>query len=439
MSTKIKSLKLENFAKYANIDVNFDENLTYLVGANGSGKSTLGISAIWFMFQGIAEKSSGGNTPLIGERFRFIGNAAPTAKGEMVLYDESKGIEIKVKRTLSKSGSEVRFEAPEGVELNQQWLTELFNVFLISPKKFTELSGKQQAELLGIDTSKFDHEIKLLKDDFTFINREFRQFENIREIEKVERVNVNELILERNQIITFNIEQSTKSQAIEFEKQKKQSSESELVTIGKMILELQEKERLIAERINNSIKTIGLLPKPEVPKSTSEIDEKINQASSTNEKANQYDLYVNDLAKKEAKSKELIENKQKQTECENRRIEAIKAKKLPFSNLTIDEEGGLLMDGKPIKEPYFSTGEIIKLIPILLSSQNQELKYVFIQDFNLLDEDKQADVEKYLTEKGFQLVIEYIGKKEIDGKNCILLKDNQVVENYEENKESLKL
>lgn len=439
MSTKIMSLKLENFAKYANVEVNFDENLTYLVGKNGSGKSTLGITAVWFMFQGIAEKSSGGNTPLIGERFRFIGNAAPTAKGEMVLFDESKGFEIKVKRTLSKSGSEVRFEAPEGVELNQQWLTDLFNVFLISPKKFTDLNGKQQAELLGIDTSSFDTEIKKLKEDYTFLNREFKQYENLKELEKVEKVDVAGLNTQKNEIILFNQQQDAKTAEItKVENALTQRKES-LTEIQRQISELKVKEKELKEKVTIGSDLLKSLPKADEKKPTVEIDTQINEAGAVNEKANQYDLYVSNLAKKTAKFDELAENKKKQLDCEDRRIEAIKAKKLPFSNLTIDEEGGLLMDGKPIKEPYFSTGELIKLIPILLSSQNQELKYVFIQDFNLLDEEKQADVEKYLTDKGFQLVIEYIGKKDIEGKNCILLKDNQVVENYEEINESLKL
>src|SRR5581483_9142721 len=125
---KIKELTLNNFAKYDQIHVSFDDNITYLVGKNGSGKSTIGITAIWFMFQGIAEKASGGNNPLIGERFRFIGPKGASSKGEMILVDEKSGAEIKVLRKLTKSGSELSFEAPEGYNLNQQWLTDLFNI-----------------------------------------------------------------------------------------------------------------------------------------------------------------------------------------------------------------------------------------------------------------------------------------------------------------------
>ena len=167
---KINSLKLDNFAKYGQVEVSFDENITYLTGINGSGKSTIGLTGIWFMFQGIAEKASGGNTPVIGERFRFIGPSSPTAKGEMVLFDEKKNAEIKVIRKLTKSGTELKFEAPEGYNLDQQFLNDLFNVFLIAPKKFIDLSSKQQALALGIDTSSYDIELSKLKQNSTLLN-----------------------------------------------------------------------------------------------------------------------------------------------------------------------------------------------------------------------------------------------------------------------------
>jgi recombinational DNA repair ATPase RecF len=102
IAMKVKSIELNNFANYNKVSVSFDDNVTYLIGKNGSGKSTIGITAIWFMFQGIAEKSSGGNTPLIGERFRFIGPNGKTANGEMVLHDEKTGNDIKVIRKLTK-------------------------------------------------------------------------------------------------------------------------------------------------------------------------------------------------------------------------------------------------------------------------------------------------------------------------------------------------
>lgn len=436
---KVASIKLENFAKYANVDVSFDDNVTYLVGGNGSGKSTLGLNAIWFMFQGIAEKASGGNTPLIGERFRFIGPSAPTAKGEMVLFDETKGIEIKVLRKLTKSGSELTFEAPEGIELNQQWLTDLFNIFLLSPKKFTELSGREQAKLLGIDTNEIDTRLKEVKSEFTLLNRDLKQYEGLKEVEKVDPVDVADLNKQKNEIIEFNALQDRKTQEHKEVKDALEKNKETLLNIQKQIEELKTKEKEAQASVNLGEDIVAHLAPVEDKKPTEEIDKQINEASVTNLKATQYTEYLKNKKAKEDKEAEIKANKAKQVEIEKERIEFIQSKKLPFKNLTVGEEAELLLDGKPIKEPYFSTGELIKLIPILLASQNQELKYVYIQDFNMLDEDNQNDIEKYLTSKGFQLVIEYVGKEAMPEKNCILLKDNQVVSEDNDERESIKI
>lgn len=439
MSYKIESIKLENFAKYTNVEVSFNRNVTYLVGNNGSGKSTLGLNGIWFMFQGISEKSSGGNTPLIGERFRFIGPSFPTAKGEMVLVDECRGIEIKVIRKLSKSGSELKFEAPEGATLDQSWLNELFNVFLLCPKKFTELSSREQARILGIDTSEIDLRLKQTKEEFSFLNRELRQFDGLIEPEKVERVDVSALNSKKNEILSFNRIQEIREKAIEKAESDLKNKNNEIEEVENEIARLgQKKERLVSEfkyldeQKNN-------LDNPEEKKQTEEIDRQINEAGATNLKADQYAEYLRKKEAKEKKGTEIKANKNKQTEIEDERLKFIQSKKLPFKNLTVDEDGNILFDGKPLKDPYFSTGELIKIIPILLASQNPELKYIFIQDFNLLDEEQQNNVEEYLTEKGFQLVIEYIGKEPVQDKNCILLKDNQIISDMEDERETINL
>lgn len=436
---KVSSIKLENFAKYANVDVSFDDNVTYLVGGNGSGKSTLGLNAIWFMFQGIAEKASGGNTPLIGERFRFIGPSAPTAKGEMVLFDETKGIEIKVLRKLTKSGSELTFEAPQGIELNQQWLNDLFNIFLLSPKKFTELSGREQAKLLGIDTNEIDTRLKEVKSEFTLLNRDLKQYEGLKEVEKVDPVDVADLNKQKNEIIEFNALQDRKTQEHKEVKDALEKNKETLLNIQKQIEELKTKEKEAQASVNLGEDIVAHLAPVEDKKPTEEIDKQINEASVTNLKATQYTEYLKNKKAKEDKEAEIKANKAKQVEIEKERIEFIQSKKLPFKNLTVGEEAELLLDGKPIKEPYFSTGELIKLIPILLASQNQELKYVYIQDFNMLDEDNQNEIEKYLTSKGFQLVIEYVGKEAKPEKNCILLKDNQVISEDNDERETIKI
>lgn len=491
---KIKSISLNNFSKYDQVTVSFDDNVTYLVGKNGSGKSTLGLTAIWFMFEGIAEKASQGKSPLIGERFRFIGPKSPTAKGEMILVDEKTKAEIKVMRKLTKSGTEVSFEGPDGMDLGQKWLTDLFNVFLIAPKMFCELSPKDQAKALGIDTKSFDDEIAALKKKYTEINAVYNSYGELPEVEKVEKVDVialqdeKETIRKGMAVIYRENQAKNKATREAWEAKKKKVDEdvedfnlaidkdikakADLTDLGDRLKgyrqryggfdDLVDFSRLLdqvgewikekptplkvaaelypAEPTNLSDKPEDYTPAEdeivyikEIPddKALQEVDLKIAEAGKTNENALLYTQYLEKKKGKDKKKEELDANKLSQTAKEDERIKYIKAFKFPFSNLIVGEDGELLLAGKPIKEPYFSTGEILKVVPILLSTSNPDLKYVFLQDFNLMDDEKQAEISDFLTKKGFQLVVEMVGKAKIAEKNCILLKDNIVVEDYD--------
>lgn len=464
---KIKEIKLSNFAKYNEVNVSFDENVTYLIGSNGAGKSTIGITAIWFMFCGIAEKSSGGTTPLIGERFRFIGPNGKTANGEMVLHDEKTGIDIKVIRKLTKTGTDLSFEAPEGVELDQSWLTDLFNIFLIAPKKFCELSSKEQAKALGIDTKQFDQRIAELKKEYTEANAVYRSYGELPEVEKVERVDVTALQAQKKEV-------ADKLNALYLENKKAndvlrqawekicKETEYECSVFNNAQIALENKiEQATAlyskldglgyagSEVSEWIRSLGSPEEskrfedhyPEQPEYIQElpdraeldaIDAQIVAAGETNNKALIYEQYLEKKTKKGIYETYLKTNKEKQAATEAERLEYIKAFKFPFSNLTVGEDGELLLNGKPIKAEYFSTGELLKIIPVLISTTQPELKYVFLQDFNLMDDEKQKEIEEFLTGKGFQLVVEVVGKSKIADKNCILLRDNIVVDNYEE-------
>ena len=186
---RVKSIMLDNFAKFDHVKVDLDPNLTFLIGPNGAGKSTIGISALWFIMKGIAQKGDG----LQGERFRFIGEEKASGTGTLVLHDEKLGADIAVKRTLTKSGHKVEFIAPPDMMLDQDWLNELFNVYLIAPQAFIDLSSKEQAIALGIDTKEYDNLLKAAKEDYTVINRQIRALGEIVEVPEVKRVSSGEL------------------------------------------------------------------------------------------------------------------------------------------------------------------------------------------------------------------------------------------------------
>src|SRR5690606_11067625 len=110
------------------------------------------------------------------------------------------------------------------------------------------------------------------------------------------------------------------------------------------------------------------------------IDIQINNANAINDKALRYKQYKETMAKIEAKKKELELNKQSQAQKELEKIAIIKSKEFPFEGMSVSEDGELLINGRPVKSPYFSSGELLKIVPLLMSTTEPELKYVFIQE-----------------------------------------------------------
>lgn len=475
---KIKEIGFKNFSNYSNVVVEFDDTVTYLVGPNGAGKSGIGTTGIQYIFQGIAEKrNKASDAPVIGERFRFIGPDAKSASGYAILYDENvPGSEIKVIRKMTKDGTTLSFEAPVGMNLDQEWLTDLFNEFMIAPKKFLALSPVEQSRALGINTSEYDAKIAKLKTEFTEINRQIKAFGVIAPVEEIKPVVLDDLKTkkqaeadrlnglyksnmlhnnevkkeweEANKVITQEV-YAHNEQVLTQKKAWNKGNEALNILIeigydGHEVKELLDAILLATQQgITSKQLEEKLLPEPETKKELTPgfyvelmpdnvalvtIDQEIMTAVETNQKAKDYTDYLQKVKDKEAKEKELQENKDSQRDMEQDRTDYIKRFKFPFPSLTVNEDGGLMSDGKPLKEPYFSTGELIKLVPMILSAVAGQLKYVFIQDFNLLDDDAQQQVEDYLTGEGFQLVIEYVSKKVLyNGKNCIYLCENKVV------------
>ena len=198
MSYKLKSVSAVNFAGFDTITCNFDENLTYLTGPNGASKTSAGVNLLWVTLQGYGEKAQSKDTyPIIGQRWMVIGSAGKTAKTSVVLRDVVNNYDIVVKRKISETGTELSFEAPEGITLNQAFLNSIFNLFLVSPKRFLQLTPQQQAIALGIDLTSFDKELKSLKENYTLLNRDLKGIGVLTEVPKVDAVDVSALVGEK--------------------------------------------------------------------------------------------------------------------------------------------------------------------------------------------------------------------------------------------------
>lgn len=404
---KTESIKVENFAGLKEFEVNFSDKITYLVGPNKAGKSTIGKTAFFFGLEGIAEKG----TTYKG-RSSFIGEWGDEAKTVIKLRDD-KG-SYTVTRTMTEDGQKLKIVSDNGEQLDQRWLDKLFKSLMVSPLDFAQLTPKEQAKELGIDTSEFDEKISEKKLEFTVINKELSNFGEIEIPAPCERVDISELNRQKNEAIAFNQEQDARGRAIE-------DKNAQIVNIQYQIAELEQRLQIAKLAKDNKLDELSKLPKPDPIKDISIFDKIIEELAAQNQEAYAYEQALEKSRQKEQKKAELEANKMAQKQLQQQKVEYLQSLNLPFTNLTIDDDGGLLMNGMQIREPYFSSGQLLKTIPQIISHLQPEWKYMFIQHFDLLDKKNQKETIDILLGMGFQLCIEVV--KETESGGVVVLKE----------------
>ncbi|MFA5638650.1 MAG: AAA family ATPase [Anaerovoracaceae bacterium] len=419
---KIETLKMKNFAKFKDIEVTFSDKVTRLVGINGSGKTTVGLTSLWAGLKGIAEKNTNGQ--LIGERFRFIGPEKSSADIEIILVDEKTKQRVMVTNHITKSGNEISFIAEDGSVLDADWLNNLLSVAFLSAKNFTSLSSKEQAILLGIDTTEYDKQIKAKKDEYTLINRDLRNLGTKTPVEKAEKVSVSDLLAKKEEIDAFNKVQDERESAINTAKEL-------LERLNEEKKELEAKLTALKERIVKGEDVVKNLPTPVAKKDTAALTQSIASAEKTNEQARQFSEYVEWTTKCSTLKDSLLENKEQQSKLEQEKLDFIKNFNFGFDNLGVNEDGELLLEGRPVKDPYFSKGEMELIVARLHASINPDFKLRFIDDLDLLDQENQEKILKELLDAGFQVIVSEVGTEK-KGDNVLLLKECNLVDSYDE-------
>lgn len=413
---KLKSLKLKNFAKFTDFEIEYDDKVTRLVGMNGSGKTTVGLTGPWAAMKGISEKSGKGQ--LVGERFRFIGTEGPTADIELTLIDEVKCAEIKVKNHITKTSNQIKFEAPDDYVVDESWLKNLLSVSFMSAKNFTEIDGKKQASLLGIDTSLHDSEIENLKSEYTLLNRDFKNLGCRDYVEKVESVSVSKLIEEKDKVDVHNLSVSANERSISVYEDNIYQVNSQIDNLKSEISKLFQENKLALKSLEECKEKRKTL----IINDSFEIKKQIECAEETNKMALQYDEHVK-WEKAIDESKILIsKNKEKQKNWMKSRLDYIQSFDFGMRGVSVDEKGSLLIGGKPVRSPYFSKGELELIVAKLHASRDPSFKVRFLDDFELLDEDNQKIIIDSLLASGFQIIIAEVGKCK-KGANSILLSE----------------
>lgn len=411
---KLKSLKLNNFTQFTDFEIEYGDKITKLIGMNGSGKTTVGLNAIWACIKGVSEKNSNGQ--LIGERFRFIGSDGKSANIELTLIDTKKNAEIKVTNHITKTSNQIKFDAPDDYQIDNDWLNELLSVSLMSAKNFTELDGKSQALLLGIDTNAHDEQIESIKSEFTLLNRDLKNLGKVESVEEVKSESISDLIDE----LTKTRNRNNEIDSITRELQNEVNFNADCVDkISDLTYQIDASTTRI-RKLKDSL--VGKEKQP-----TSQITEKIANSEKTNEKAREYEEYQKWLSKYSKASFKITSNREALKKKENARLNYIKSFDFEIKGLSVDDKGSLLLNDRPIKPQYFSKGELELIVAKLHASSNPDFKVRFIDDFELLDEDNQVAIVDSLLKHGFQIITAEVGKEKKED-NSILLRQCSIGE-----------
>lgn len=441
---KIKKIEFGNHVHFGNLLCEFNGSYTEIIGLNGKGKSTI-IESIWMALEGLSKKDRG----------QFIGSKGRAMDVSLTVVDSTVGAEIKIKRHITAtSNNKLTFEAPDGYQLSPEWVEDLLSVALFSAKNFSRMSKKDQALALGINTAEYDQKLKELKAEYTVINKQLTSMVEPEAVEKCESVDILSLIDEKDIVSKEWDKQLAVNQKHNQELRNQYADDCRKIqTDNRKYNDLQMANLSVVDRAKDyllGLEKIGYtgdevldfikgLPQPKELKDVQElapspeyieevpdkatlnaVDLKISNAYSANQKADQYTKYLKALEDWEQKKEELQANIDSQNKVKAERLEYIKSYKLSFEGLTIDEDGGLLLNEREIKEPYYSSGQLIKIVLGLRAAIGDTLKTVFIDDFDLLDEEHQKSIPEELIADGFQVIVAKVGRSN-GGENIISL------------------
>jgi len=405
---KIKSLELTHFCHFNKFECSFGNTVTRLYGINGGGKTTIGLTSIWAAIKGISER--GGTGSVCGERFRFIADGSKKAEVSIKIYDSKADDEITITNCITKKSNNIKIQSKKGRNLDKTFLDDLFSGIFLSAKSFTALSGKEQAAAIGINTEDIDKQIKEEKEIVSIINSEIKLLGDTEIVKAVEKVDISTLLLKLDTVQRFNADIDKALTQIQIEesklaavKEKTNDCHRKITALNKELYDLSKEKN----RINDTLEKFKTLKKKI---DSSELKEQLNSASQINEQFVRYEAYIKQRNRKEGLMLKKEDKKKQIGILAEERIKYLQQKGLENKEYTIDDEGVLLYKDRPIREPYFSKGELEVILTELFLLNDYALKFRFIDDFDLLDKENESKIIKMLIDKGFQVVISQVNK-----------------------------
>ena len=414
MTLKIKHMHVQNLRNV--IDVSFqdlDENLVKISWNNGAGKSTI-VDAIFLAILGKTYIGKG----------RSIENLVTIwqEKSEIEVTLEWTGKKLRITRKITQAGNtslEVWSSDPDE-KLQQKDLDALLSEFTVDPLEFTRKSKKEQYETMKtitwVDTTQIDNEI-LLQEEKTKIARaqatEYKKsLENMKWVEKVDRVSTEDLAQQQREILEHNQAVNQSEYKITTTKEKVEHLKQELQRIQS---ELKEEEWYL-ETLIQAHEVIGTFI------DTTEIQQKIGNADEINQKASQRERYKELQEVTTAKEVELTKQATILDDLREKRKEMVKKADMPIDWMEFSEADGVIING--ILFDQYSSAEQLKFACKIATSTNPALRVIYIKDGSLLDTNSMKEIEQFAETEWYQIFCERVGEEA----DTIIMRDGKALE-----------
>ncbi len=429
MQYLIEKAFVKNFKGLQRCEVNFlDDNGSpvktfYIVGKNGSGKSSL-LEGILFAIKGRAAFNMKKK-----DQYKLINGKANKATAAVTIQNVNTNEAYEIIRKISKTTESVSITKNGSDSVDESFLEKLLSEYTFDIRAFLALDKKKQAELLGINTSEHDRKIQIAKATLSEVNKDKLKLIKLVEtpIAVVEPIKIADLFTEQTVIEAFNHAQEEKEKARGKSKNNIDELTEEIEKIKSDIVILQKKVKDWENILSEKKQALASLPKGMPRKSLLPIQEKIKTADETNRKAAEYQNYIKKTSELEKIKTVWALNKQTVKELKKEK-EAFIAENA-FPGIGIDDEGGLLVNGKQLNEREYNTAKAIKLALKILSHNKTELPLFFIKsggDFDKEPATGQTILFEELSKKGFQFIVELVQPRKPAGINSILMVENKL-------------
>jgi hypothetical protein len=323
--------------------------------------------------------------------------------------------------------------------------------------------------MLGIDVSSFDNELSELKKSATELRAEIKAFGKIEEVEPVEKIDVSALNKREKEIEAGLNDQYIKNREENERRRKvhktleKDAEETiknwhdethkrlELKVFLEDALKRLVDKGYTGNEVTEFIETFPepdpepsvIIPEleliePEIPDGFElrDIRKQIEDAWETNALYQEYFAYTKQVEEKAELEKNLEKNLDDQKECIIARNEYLSSHDYGFRGMSVDDNGELVLsvngeDARPLKQPYFSKGEMEMIMARLHIAMNPEFRVRFIDDFECITEPNDEKILKMLLDNGFQVVVAEArkpGKRD----NEIIIKECRIDEGEDE-------